>query len=102
MEPFRFLLTICPFIGDDEPHVPIPAGSEYLPHARVPIELEKTIMTHLHVYNNITLGGIQESDAHLQIKQKTKSDLSDVTSVTSSSQNLINNSMHNLIFLRED
>ena len=40
MEPFRFLLAVCPLIGDDEPHVPIPAGSEYLPHARVPIELE--------------------------------------------------------------
>lgn len=70
MEPFRFLLTICPIIGDDEPHVPIPAGSEYLPHARVPIELQKAIMTHLHVSNNRTLGGIQEGDAHLQITTK--------------------------------
>ena len=70
MEPFRFLLTICPIIGDDEPHVPIPLGSEYLPHARVPIELEKAIMTHLHVSNNRTLGGIQEGDAHLRITTK--------------------------------
>ena len=37
-----------------------------------------------------------------KLQAKIKSDLSDVTSVTSSSQNLINNSMHNLILLHED
>ena len=94
---------IPPFIGDDGLHAPTPKESECLPHGWVPNSHS------IPEYNSPSRFSQCYACSHpwkwhgpRRIKPLVLSHLSDVTGVSSSSQNLIDNSVLNLVFLHRN
>ena len=71
-----------------------------LTHRSLFVRIRK--QAYLHISYNGTLGSIHENNAHLQIIDLEQTDLSDITSVTSSSQNLIDDGKLDFVFLQGD
>ena len=70
-----------------------------LTHRSLFVRIRK--QAYLHISHNRTLGSIHENNAHLQIIDLEQTYLSDITSVTSSSQNLIDDGKLDFVFLQE-